>query len=189
MSTEQCFLRLDTNRDFLQLTTEEIATDVFLFWGNGGGHFNATLHDRSTPSVSQARYSQSSDQMSCWCAGWYMHRNRPIPRHIFGSICQPKSLLLALLLFSGVCQCFDFLARPFLSVSFHCCEFARRMPQTTPQTLPAHVQGELFLCLFFAPFWEVDLQRLWSPTIAALTRLMPSALAFVLLPTLITAAN
>ena len=41
------------------------------------------------------------------------------------------------------------------------------MPQTTPQTLPTNVQGELFLCLSLAPFWEVDLECPWSPTIVA----------------------
>ena len=67
----------------------------------------------------------------------------------------------------GVCQWFDLLARPLLSVFFRCHAFARRLPQTTPQTLPESVQSELFLCLSLAPFWEVDLQRPWSPTVVA----------------------
>ena len=67
----------------------------------------------------------------------------------------------------GVCQWFDLLARPLLSVFFQCYEFARRMPQATPQTLLANVRGELFLCLSVAPLWEVDLQRPWSSTIVA----------------------
>ena len=107
-----------------------------------------------------------------------MHRNRPFPRHIFGpSVHKLAQLLHALSLLVdsdlsanvapvglaavlGVCrlrQCF----------CLHCYAFARRMPQTTPQTLPTRVQGELFLCLSLAPFWEVDLQRPWSPTIVA----------------------
>ena len=67
----------------------------------------------------------------------------------------------------GVCQWFDLLTRPFLSVFFRCYEFARRMPQATPQTLPANVRGELFLCLSLAPLSEVDLQRPWSSTTVA----------------------
>ena len=41
------------------------------------------------------------------------------------------------------------------------------MPQTTTQTLPTNVQGEFFLCLSLAPFWEIDLQGPRSPTIVA----------------------
>ena len=65
------------------------------------------------------------------------------------------------------CQWFDILARPLLSVFFDCDEVAKRMPQTAPQTLPAIVQSELFLYLSLARFWEVDLQRPWSPTVVA----------------------
>ena len=41
------------------------------------------------------------------------------------------------------------------------------MSQTTSQTLPTNVQGELFRFLSLAVFWEVDLQRPWSSTIVA----------------------
>ena len=44
---------------------------------------------------------------------------------------------------------------------------ARRMPQTTLQTLPTNVHGELFLCLSLALFWDVDLHRPWSRTVVA----------------------
>ena len=110
-----------------------------------------------------------------------MHRNRPFPRHVFLVLAQllhtlsllvdsdssAKVCLGGLAAVLGVCQWFDLLARPLLSVFFRCYAFARRLPQTTPQTLPDSVQGELFLCLSLAPFREVDLQRPWSPTIVA----------------------
>ena len=114
----------------------------------------------------------------------HMHRNRPFPRNVFWSICAEsgtasahvvpavrdsdlpaKVILVGVAAVLGVCQWFDLLA--LLSVFFHRNEFARRMPQTTPQTLTANVPGELFLCSCLAPFWEVGLQRPWTPTIVA----------------------
>ena len=89
-----------------------------------------------------------------------------------------------------VCQWFDLLAWPHLSLFFHCHEFARRMPQTTPQTLPTIVPSELFSLPVPGAFLGSRSAARGRPLLWPLTRLMHLVLAFALqLTTPITIAD